>query len=189
MLFLRKLAEKRKGAKKIVCAFLLFANLVPARDLFAQAGEYELKAAFLYNFTQFVRWPDSSFSAPDSPFQLCIVGEDPFGKTLDDLVTTEYVDNHPIVVRRIRDVENTSLCHMAFVSAKTSIPFESVLETIGDRPVLVVGDLPDIAEKGGTIAFRVVNNRIRVEVNLASARTANLRISSKLLRLSTIIEN
>jgi hypothetical protein len=174
--------------RKILCRLLLFVALWPAAA-YPQAGEYELKAAFLYNFTQFVEWPESAFSAPDSPFQLCIVGNDPFGRILDDIVTTEFVNKHPIVVRRIQDVENTTACHMVFVAQQTDIAFESVLRSIGDRPILVVGDLPQFAEKGGTIAFRVVNRRIRLEVNLSAARTANLKISSKLLRLSTIVED
>ena len=175
--------------RKILSTCLLLLWLWPAGVVYPQAGEYEVKAAFLYNFTQFVHWPESAFSAPDTAFQLCIVGEDPFGRTLDDIVTTEFVDRHPIVVRRIREVENTTACHMIFIAKKTDIPFEMVLQTIGELPILVVGELPEFAEKGGTIAFRVVNRRIRLEVNLSAARMANLKISSKLLRLSTIVEN
>ena len=174
---------------KIVVLLLVLICVLPIRTAFAQAGEYEIKAAFLYNFTQFVQWPESAFSAPDTPFQLCIIGEDPFGHILDDTVTSEFVGHHPIVVRRVQDVANTTACHLAFVAEKSSIPFEAVLEAVGDHPVLVVGELPNFAERGGTIAFRVVNRRIKLEVNLAAARTANLRISSKLLRLSTIVED
>jgi hypothetical protein len=180
--------NRMRSCRKILCSILLLLVLSPA-TVYPQAGEYELKAAFLYNFTQFVEWPESAFSAPDTPFQLCIVGEDPFGRVLDDIVTTEFVNQHPIVVRRIQNVENTPACHMIFVSENTNIPFESVLDAIGDLPVLVVGDLPQFAEKGGTIAFRLVNRRIRLEVNLSAARMANLKISSKLLRLSTIVED
>ncbi len=168
--------------------FLLLA-LQTSSFLHASTSEYDLKAAFLYNFTQFVQWPDSAYSAPDSPFQLCLIGEDPFGRALDDTVTSEFVGEHPIVVRRIRQVENTSACHLAFVAAKSDIPFEAVLHAIGDSPVLVVGEDPESAEKGGTIGFRIVNRRIRLLVNLSAARAANLRISSKLLRLSTIVED
>ena len=187
MVFLRK--RTLETHKKIFSFCILLLSLCPARVLYAQAGEYELKAAFLYNFTQFVDWPENAFSAPDTPFQLCVVGEDPFGRILDDIVTTEFVDQHPIVVRRIQELENTTACHMVFVAEKTNIPVEAVLETIGDHPILVVGELPEFAKKGGTIGFRVINRRIRLEVNLTSARLANLRISSKLLRLSTIVEN
>lgn len=192
MVFLRKnspfkLRQATFGALLMSVVFVFASG--PAKPLYAQAGEYELKAAFLYNFTQFIQWPESAFSAPDSPFQLCIVGEDPFGRILDETVTSEFVNRHPIVVRRIQEVENTTACHMIFVAQKTAIPFEAVLQTIGERPVLVVGELPDFAEKGGTIAFHVVNRRIQLAVNLAAARMANLKISSKLLRLSTIVED
>src|SRR5687767_2862806 len=144
-------SQKYRRVQRIYALFVSIAFLLPASFARAQTGEYELKAAFLYNFTQFVQWPESAFSAPDTPFQLCLVGEDPFGRILDDTVTSEFVNQHPIVVRRIKEVENTSSCHMIFVSVKTDIPFEAVLQAIGDRPVLVAGELPDFAEKGGTI--------------------------------------
>ena len=182
----RTVTFRIRKALSIILVSLLF---YPAALVHGQAGEYELKAAFLYNFTQFVQWPEYAFSAPDTPFQLCIIGEDPFDHVLDDTVTSEFVGKHPIVVRRIQDVENTSACHLAFVSEKTEMPFEEVLEAAHDKPVLLVGEAPDFAESGGNIAFRVVNRRIRLEVNLAAVRTANLRISSKLLRLSTIVED
>jgi hypothetical protein len=174
---------------KAAVMLLCFALLMPSMLRANQAAEYELKAAFLYNFTQFVEWPESAFSAPDSPFQLCLVGEDPFGRTLDDAVTTEFVRTHPIVVRRILEVDSTSSCHMIFVSNRSKIAFESVLKETQGHPVLVVGELPDFAEKGGTIGFRLVNRRIQLAINLAAARSAKLQISSKLLRLSTIVQD
>jgi YfiR/HmsC-like len=183
------LTQRRKAAKKLFFLLILLLALHPYHPLWGKAEEYELKADFLYNFTQFVQWPETAFSAPDSPFQLCLIGEDPFGRTLDETVISEFVGKHPIVVRRIRDVDNTPACHLAFVSAKSDIPFETVLETTRDSPVLLVGEDPESAEKGGTIGFRVVNRRIRLTINLAAARAADLRISSKLLRLSTIVEN
>ena len=177
-------------AKSIVIGLLcVLISGLSIRPVFSQAGEYDLKAAFLYNFTQFVQWPDNAFSAPDTPFQLCIVGEDPFGRILDDTVTSEFVNNHPIVVRRIQDIENTTACHMIFVASKTGIPFEAVVQRVADQPVLLVGELPDFAQRGGTIGFQIVNRRIRLEVNLEAARVSNLKISSKLLRLSTIVNN
>src|SRR5687767_3666862 len=99
---------KRNRRLKTIPAILAFLGLlIPPGVVRAQTDEYELKAAFLYNFTQFVQWPESAFSAPDTPFQLCLVGEDPFGRILDETVTSEFVNQHPIVVRRIKDVENT----------------------------------------------------------------------------------
>jgi hypothetical protein len=183
------LTQRRKHAKRFFFLWILSLAFQPYDAVWGRAEEYELKAAFLYNFTQFVQWPENAFSAPDSAFQLCLIGEDPFGRILDETVTGEFVGKHPIVVRRIRNVENTPACHLAFVSLKTDIPFELVLQTTRDSPVLVVGDDPDAAAKGGTIGLRVVNRRIRLTVNLSAARTAHLKISSKLLKLSTIIEN
>jgi hypothetical protein len=189
MVLLKNLTQRGQRGTRILGLLFFLLAFRPYSFVHARAGEYELKAAFLYNFTQFVQWPESAFSAPDSPFQLCLIGEDPFGRSLDETVTSEFVGQHPIVVRRIRDVENTPACHLAFVSAKSDITFESVLQTTRNSPVLLVGEDPDSAERGGTIGFRVVDRRIRLTVNLSAARMARLRISSKLLRLSTIVEN
>jgi YfiR/HmsC-like len=183
------LTRRRQGTKIIRVFLLIFLTFQSHNSSWALDGEYALKAEFLYNFTQFIHWPENAFSAPDSAFQLCLVGEDPFGRVLDETVTGEFVGKHPIVVRRIRYVENTPSCHLVFVSTRSVIPFETVLNTTHDSPVLVVGEDPDSAQKGGTIGFRVVNSRIRLVVNLSAARTANLKISSKLLKMSTIVEN
>jgi hypothetical protein len=155
---------------------------------FSQTSEYQLKAVFLYNFTHFVTWPESAFSAPDSPFQLCVIGEDPFGHYLDETVTSEKVGQHPIVVRRIQDLENSAACHMIFLSEKSPFTEQQVLSVVRDHPVLVTGETPEFAERGGTIAFHVQDRRIRLQVNLRAARDANLAISSKLLKLSDVIE-
>jgi uncharacterized protein DUF4154 len=155
---------------------------------FSQTSEYELKAVFLYNFTHFVTWPESAFPSADSAFQLCIIGQDPFGHFLDETVTSEKVGEHPIVVRRIQDLENSASCHMIFLSEKSPYTEEQILSVVRDHPVLVTGETPEFAEKGGTIAFHVQNRRIRLQVNLRAARQANLAISSKLLKLSDVIE-
>jgi hypothetical protein len=187
-----KQKSKRTSAKRfflllrMICAFFLFLSLGPFT--FAQTNEYELKAVFLYNFTQFVSWPESAFSAPDMPFQLCLAGEDPFGHFLDEAVTSERVGRHQIVVRRIHDVENTASCHMIFVPEKNLSTLDEILSIVKGSPVLVVADEGDSAEKGATIGFLVMNRRIRLRVNLRSARLANLTISSKLLKLSDVIE-
>jgi YfiR/HmsC-like len=160
-----------------------------SRPVQAEAAEYELKAAFLYNFTQFISWPQDAFSAADSPFQVCLVGEDPFGRTLDESITSEKVHDHPIFVRRIRDLDNTAECHIAFISTKSYVSLDEILEIVQGKPVLLVGEGSDFASKGGTIALNVENKRIRMQINLAAARQANLKISSKLLKLSTVIED
>ena len=122
------------------------------------------------------------------PFQLCLTGEDPFGHTLDEAVISEKVGRHQIVVRRIQDLENATSCQMIFIPEKNISEPSSQILVVKGSPVLVVGDEGDSCEKGATIGFIVVNQRIRLRVNLRSARLANLTISSKLLKLSDVIE-
>jgi hypothetical protein len=190
MVVLRALEKRSRSIHRRLLRFICiaFLSLSFCSSSFSQTREYELKAVFLYNFTQFVAWPESAFTAPDMPFQLCLTGEDPFGHTLDEAVTSEKVGRHQIVVRRILDVENASSCQMIFVPEKNLSTLNQILTIVKGSPVLVVGDEGDSAEKGATIGFLVVNQRIRLRINLRSARLANLTISSKLLKLSDVIE-
>jgi hypothetical protein len=190
MVFLRKLEKRNKliGRRVLMIILTVSVSLSLCTSSFPQTSEYELKAVFLYNFTQFVSWPESAFSAPDMPFQLCLAGDDPFGHMLDETVTSEKVGRHQIVVRRIQDIENASSCHMIFIPEKNLSSLDEILSIVKGNSVLIVGDEGESAEKGATIGFLVVNQRIRLRVNLRSARSANLTISSKLLKLSDVIE-
>jgi len=186
---IKALRKQRKSIHRnilrIIVASILLSLCSPG---YTQTSEYELKAVFLYNFTQFVSWPESAFTAPDMPFQLCLAGEDPFGHILDEAVISEKVGRHQIVVRRIHNLENTASCHMIFIPEKNLSTLDQILTIVKGNSVLVVGDEGDSAEKGATIGFLFVNQRVRLRVNLRSARLANLTISSKLLKLSDVIE-
>ena len=167
----------------LIVALLLQTQISSA----AQISEYALKAALLYNFTQFVTWPESAFQSPDSPFQLCVAAEDPFGKTLDNVVVKERVNGHPIVVRRLIDPQNADACHILYIHSSSSLGLKQILDGVKAKPVLLVGEAPNFAAGGGTIALQFIDRRIRMQVNLHAARQANLDISSKLLRLSDVI--
>jgi hypothetical protein len=166
---------------------MLLGLVVCSPALAAEPTESELKSVFLFNFTQFVDWPESSFSEPRSSFNLCILGEDPFGKTLDEVISNESVKGHPIVVRRFKEPGESDGCHILYVSPEMMPAIRSRHMPSSDSPTLTVSDIPEFPEHGGMIALHVVNRRLRVRINLAAARAAHLTISSKLLRLSEVI--
>jgi hypothetical protein len=142
---------------------------------------------FLFNFSQFVDWPPQVFPDERSPIVLCVLGDDPFGAALDDVVHGEVVNGRALAVRRIRSVEEATDCHILFVSRSERAHLDEILRRLKGRSVLTVSDMDDFARAGGMIRFVTVDNKIRLRINVESARTAGLTISSKLLRPAHII--
>lgn len=149
--------------------------------------EYEVKAAFLYNFAQFVEWPASSMPA-GSPFKLCVLGNDPFGKTIDSVLQGETVRARPIEILRIDDTETVGQCNMLFVGSSYSNQLDQLLEQVKHRPILTVSDMGDFAFNGGIIHFVPQQRKIRFIINPEAAQKAGLKISSQLLKLAIIQE-
>jgi YfiR/HmsC-like len=119
-------------------------------------SEYQVKAAFLYNFTKFVSWPAIAFPTTNSPFVLGIAGNDPFGKSLDEVVRNETVGTHPIQVRRLRAGDDLGSCHMLFISGSEKEWVESMLAQLRRRPILFVGDTAGFAVRGVTVNLLLV---------------------------------
>ena len=149
--------------------------------------EYDIKAVFLYNFASFVEWPESAFAGPEAPFVVGILGHDPFGRVLDEVVAGERMKNRPIVLRRVSRIEEAGGCHILFVSASERRRMQEILDRFRHAPVLTVADFPDFVETGGAIGFRTEDNRLKVDVNARAARAAGLTVSSKLLKVARVI--
>jgi hypothetical protein len=146
--------------------------------------EYSVKAAFLFNFTKFVDWPADAFADEKSPFQLCVLGEDPFGKSLDDVVANEAVNGRPIVVRRLPRGTDPRSCQILFLG-RTEREAE-VLAGLRGAPVLTVGESDRFLADGGLVNFFLDVRRVRFEIHLPNAERTPLKISSKLLRLAKL---
>ena len=185
-------AIARRGRFPQLAALAFVAVLGVAVDPAAGASramrEYDLKAAFLYNFAQFVEWPADAFESAEAPFVIGIVGTDPFGHSLDEIVAGESVHGHPIVVRRWRTLEEIGPAHVLFVSRAQAGRIPNLATVVDDRSVLTVGDGDDFATRGGIVGFVVAGNHLRLVINVARARAANLTISSQLLRQSQLLE-
>ncbi|HYP17948.1 MAG TPA: YfiR family protein [Opitutus sp.] len=146
--------------------------------------EADVKAALLYNFTQFVQWPPASFEESGGRLVIGILGRDPFGSVLDDLVAGETVNGHPIEVARCRDVAQAARAHVLFISASERGRLPGILAELQGRPVMTIGDFDGFLEAGGAVQlYRNAQNKIRVRVNLPAARAAHLTLSAKLLRV------
>jgi hypothetical protein len=169
-------------------ALALLATIMPAGAAeSAPPPEYQLKAVFLYNFAQFVEWPARAFPTPDSPLVIGVLGENPFGAYLDDLVKGEKVGDRPLLVRRFKRVEDVNECHILFVCASEAPRLESILAGLKGRSVLTVSDLATFSRQGGIVRFVTDEGKIGLRISVVAAKGAGLTISSKILRPDMIV--
>jgi hypothetical protein len=150
------------------------------------ASEYEVKAAFLVNFSKFVEWPAKLFPRPDAPVVIGVLGENPFGGSLAAMTRSRSVGKRPLVVREISDVDEAAQCHMVFIAASER-RLAGRLTALAPAGVLTVGEVDGFAERGGIIQFTLENNRVRFLINPAAAAQARLQISAKLLDVATVV--
>jgi hypothetical protein len=153
------------------------------------AAEYQVKAAYLFNFGQFVEWPQQTYDSPSAPFVIGVVGEDPFGRILDETIAGESLGGHPLIVKRFRSPEDISACNILFIGRSEATRLDETLKTLRGRSVLTVTDIAGAELRGAIIVLVNDNNRIRMRINVAAARASNLIISSKLLRPAEVVGN
>ncbi len=151
------------------------------------AAEHQLEAVFLFNFAQFVDWPAEAFRVPGAPLTIGIAGADPFGSYLDRLVAGERVGGRRLAIRRLAAGDNPAGCQILFLAGTGSRELFGVLARVRGSPVLTVGEAAGFARAGGVIGFGLEGGKLHLTVNLKAASDQGLVISSKLLRLSTIV--
>ena len=157
----------------------------------SDSSEYLIKAGFIYNFAKLVQWPTIAFTQADSPIVIGILGDDPFGATLDRIVADKKINGRGLVVRRLkwgRDFKDVKDCNILFVSSSEKEHIDSVVEMMRQLPVLTIGDVPGFARRGGIMNFTLEDNKVRFEVNVEAAKHADLTISSRLLTLARIVQ-
>lgn len=165
---------------------LLFVPLLQA-DTDQQNLEYKVKAAYLYNFTKFVTWPDQAFdSAPDAPLSICILGEDPFGHSID-LLANKTARGRNVALNYLQDIRQADACHVLYISRSEKNSLDGILQYLGDRPVLTVSDIDGFAVKGGCIRLDIIDGKVRFNINIQAARRAQLQMSAKLLELARVV--
>jgi hypothetical protein len=148
------------------------------------APEYQIKAAYLLNFTRYVEWPPSVFDGTGASLNVCVVGRDPFGNVLDRTMAGRRIGGRFLrVLRPARPAGDR--CHVAFIGQTTAAVREAWLGALQDEPTLTVGEGARFAEAGGMIAFVIVNQTVRFEINVEAVRSGGLQISSRVLTLAT----
>jgi uncharacterized protein DUF4154 len=150
-------------------------------------GEYQVKAAYLYNFGRFVDWPAKVTTAATSPFTICVLGEDPFGQALDATLAGETRGNQKVAAKRISSPQESVDCQILFISSSEAKRLNKIIEALGNSAVLTISDIPHFSQHGGMIQFVLEENRIRFEVNLTATQRAGLTLSSELLKVATAV--
>jgi len=146
--------------------------------------EYQLKAAFLYNFTQFIEWPSNAFTSADAPLVIGVLGDDPFGAVLNQTVEGETIRGRLVSIRRFRRVEDVGGCQLLFISRSEKGQLPRIQSALQSKPVVTVSDMDQFVRHDGVIGFVLHENKIRFEINLDSANRAGVKISSKLIKLA-----
>jgi hypothetical protein len=150
-------------------------------------SEYQVKAAFLYKFAKFVEWPAQTFRNDQDPIHICVLGQDPFGGALAEAMEGKTVLGRPFLITGISDAGKASDCQILFVGSSERKHLSSIFADLRATGVLTVGETNGFATQGGMVNFKLVEGRVRLEINAEAAGQAKLRISSKVLNLAQIV--
>ncbi len=148
--------------------------------------EYEVKAAFIYNFIKFIEWPDNYY--PDGDMPICVLGGCPFGKSLEN-ISGKIIKNKIVASKNIKSPQEAKGCYIVFISGSERGHLAEILETFAGSNILTISDTKGFAEQGVVINLFIENNKVRFEVNIDAAGRAGLEISSKLLSLARVVHD
>jgi hypothetical protein len=165
--------------------FLLSGSMSYAA--FPNAQEYQVKAVFLYNFANFVRWPRSAFANRYAAFRICILGEDPFREEIDVAVENEYVKRRVVKIERLNKLASVDVCQILFVSQSEKPYLSKILAYIRRRPILTVSDMDGFVRQGGMIQFFKRDKQVRFYIAPDTVKKVGLRVSANLLRIAKIV--
>jgi hypothetical protein len=167
----------------------MISNSIAVTAQTKSANEYQVKAAFLYNFAKFVEWPPSAFGDPKQPLDICVYGHDPFGTALEDALLGKAIGDRRVGLGRAMQFRDLAGCHVVFVSASAHESAADLANRLKGRAVLLVGESEGFAASGGAIQFTIEDNRVHFVINPDAADRAGLKISSKLLALAKIVHD
>lgn len=171
-------------------ALVLLINLstgLPCQAQDTPPTEYQIKAAFLFNFAKFVDWPPAAFSEPSSPVVIGVLGKNVFGDALDKTLQnmrSKSINNHPVLLKMFHSVAEVTNCHVLFISTSEKGRLAKTLAALQGMNILTVSEMDDFISAGGMINFVIQDDKVHFEINNAAAEKAGLKISSKLLSLS-----
>jgi hypothetical protein len=153
----------------------------------AKPTDYDVKAAYLYNFAHFVDWPANGAASKSDSFTVCVLGPDHFGAILDGALAGETIAGKKVAARRISTPQDSINCQILFVSSEEDSRLKQIVETLNKQAVLTVSDMPRFSQRGGMIQFVAEGKRVRFEINLTAVQQAGLSLSSDLLKVAAAV--
>jgi hypothetical protein len=172
---------------KLVALILCLAAAARGAGGAEPPREYQVKAAFLYNFAKYVQWPPDAPAAGTRTFAITIVGQDPFGPSLEETLQGKTIGGQKIVIRRAATAAEMEASHIVFISGSEKGQMPDILRRLEGAATLTVAETDHFAERGGIIRFRMDGDRVRLDINPTAAERARLKISSELLKLARIV--
>ena len=166
----------------ILSIFILFPTISTSKNL----SEYEVKAAYIFNFAKFTQWPE--IHANKNLLTMCIVGEDPFGMAMDEL-NNKKVQGKTFKARSIRQEQDLNTCDILFISTSEKWRIKQVIKAVSNFNILTVSDIPGFAHYGGIIELVSRNNRIMFDINIDASKRAGLKISANLLKIANVVKD
>jgi len=168
----------------ITCIALVVS--VPSEPSAASsADEYRVKALFVYNIARFVDWPSAAFADGGSPVVVCVLGVDPFGSALDDVLQGRTVQGRPVTIRRSHDVD--AACHVVFIAFSEHKRVEDIIDRLRSAPVLSISEVDRFTERGGMIGLTMNGSYVRFDINASAAGRAKLAMSARLMALASSV--
>jgi hypothetical protein len=177
--FLRAL----RGAA-LVCLVLMCDSLVVARAEEAPTLEQRVKAAYLFKFTDYVTWPDGTFTRPESPLVFGVVDDDQVAGELAQTAIGHTVAGHPVVIRRLKPGESTAGINILFVAGASRVRLEQTVKAAGTQPLLIITEAEGALDRGSAINFVLVGDHVKFEIALDSVEKRGLKLSSRLLSVA-----
>jgi hypothetical protein len=178
------LASRPKILRRVLTSLMVVAVLGHAEV--RVVDEYQIKAAYLFNLAKFVEWPSAAFNSVDEPFAICVLGRNPFGGLLEEVVRGKTIGNRPFQVREVSTAQQGGSCHILFISSSEQKRVRSLMDEMKGSMTLTVGETDNFLADGGVVNLKLKDSRVRIEINPGCAERAKLRISSKLLSLAEV---
>ena len=159
---------------------------IPARAQSEQAREYQIKAAFIYNFFKFVDWPEAPLSETPGTISICILGRDPFGGIFAP-IEGRSVKNKKLAIKRVSSPGEIGSCQILFICSSEQERLGPILAATCGKSILTVSDIKDFARRGGMVGFSSGKNTVHFAINFKASERSGLKMSSKLLEMATVI--
>jgi hypothetical protein len=177
----------RRWALKLTVVIAVVTASLPCRAD-APTREYLVKAAFIYNFTQFIEWPDAAFASKDAPFIVATLGADPFDGALEQAMAGKVVANRSVTVEHYSSVDGLGACHLLFVPASQDGALNALFAKLGTSPVLTIGESDAFSPAGGGIRFFLEDKKMRFEIDPDPINSSGIKVSAKLMKLARIFK-